>query len=441
MKKRFEHALRVRFVFPALIAIVLALAVASEWAYQRSVQTLGWSIELADARIESARILRLLTEAQAAHTAYLLTQHPASLEPMYRAEQELKGNTRIFSFISKIGPTGPDDAKRIESLVLQKFEAFSQSALLSEIGKQTEAMAKIESGEDQKHLETLRALFESKFSEARGLQDSARTSIYDTLLFNRVAALLLTLMLAIGLYWYWLKLKQIDEDTVARQKELEVVVKGKTKELRTLAGYFQTVREDERAHLARELHDELGGLLTAAKLTLARMRTKLAENPEMLERIEQINGHLNNGIALKRRIVEDLSPSTLKALGLKPALDILCQEVSAQLGFAVDTNIAEMQLSPNAELGIFRTVQESLTNIGKYAKATRVAVTLLAGEGQVLLDIQDNGKGFDVTTLQPGRHGLAGMRFRVESLSGVMTLRSAPGEGVHISVRIPHAAP
>ena len=178
-------------------------------------------------------------------------------------------------------------------------------------------------------------------------------------------------------------------------------------------------------------------MLTAAKLTLARMRIKLAGDAEMLERIEQVGSHLSAGIALKRRIVEDLRPSTLSALGLKIALDSLCSETGRSLGFAITTSIAEVHLSPDAELGVYRIVQEALTNIGKYAEASHISIELRETPAEILLDIQDNGNGFDLATLEPGQHGLAGMRFRVESLSGTMTLHSAPGEGVRIAVRFP----
>ena len=184
----------------------------------------------------------------------------------------------------------------------------------------------------------------------------------------------------------------------------------------------------------------MGGLLTAAKLTLARMRVELSLDAEMMERIEQINGHLNGDIALKRKIVEDLRPSTLSALGLNVALATICSDASKHLGFAIQTKIADVQLPPDSELGLFRIVQEALTNIGKYAAATQVSVELQQTDAEVLLDIKDNGSGFDVATLTPGQHGLGGMRFRIESMSGKMTLPSVPGKGVHIAVRVPSQA-
>ena len=437
MKTRFENFLRLRYTFAVLIAALLALGVVGEMSYQRIVSTLRTGIALTEARIASARILQLLSDAEAARLGYLLTGSPSYLQPLGQAERELRGNKKVFDFIALIGPSGPQDSQQIYDLAMLKFSEVGQTVELVGAGDRAGAMALLDSGEGSLRMQNIRARFDSKFTEAARLQDGARQSIYDAVLFNRSAVLLLSLLIAIGLYSYWLWLQQLDADSRSRRLWLETEIAQKTSELRMLAGYLQTVREDERSHLARELHDELGGLLTAAKLTLARMRVKLAGDAEMLERIEQIIGHLNGGIALKRKIVEDLRPSTLSALGLKVALTTMCGEASRILDIAIAADIAEVQLTPDAELGIFRIVQEALTNMGKYAEATDISIELSETATEILLDIQDNGQGFDLTTLKPGQHGLAGMRFRVESLSGTMQLHSEPGKGVRIEARFP----
>lgn len=437
MKKRFEKLLRLRYTVAILIGSALVLAVVGEFAYQRTVGTLRSGIALTDARIGSARILQLLSDAEAARLGYLLTGSALYLAPLEQAERELRGNKKVFDFIALIGPTGPQDAQQLYDMAMLKFGEIGRTVALAGGGDLEGALALLRSEESKLHMASMHAHFDAKFTEAAELQEHARQTIYDALLFNRGAVLLLSLLIALGLYWYRSRLQQLDLETHSRQQLLETVVAQKTLELRTLAGYLQTVREDEKSYLARELHDELGGLLTAAKLTLARMRTKLAGDAEMLERIEHVGRHLSAGIALKRRIVEDLRPSTLSALGLTIALDSLCSETGRSLGFAITTAIGEVHLSPDAELGVYRIVQEALTNIGKYAQASHISIELRETPTEVLLDIQDNGNGFDLATLQPGQHGLAGMRFRVESLSGSMTMHSAPGAGVRIAVRFP----
>lgn len=437
MKQSFESFLRLRYAVPILILLALVLAAVSEMAYQNTVNSLRNGIALNEARISSARILQLLTDAETAQRGYLLTANPLYLEPMHNANKELRDKKLLFDFIATIGPTGPRDSQQIYALAMQKFASLERTVAIADMGDKAGVLAAVNSNDGKQLMDALRSGFNAKFIEATKLQDTAGKAIYDALLFNRICVLLMSLMMALGMYWYWHKLQQLDQERNSRQQLLETEVANKTAVLRTLAGYLQTVREDEKSHLARELHDELGGLLTAAKLTLARLRNKLTADAEMLERIDQINQHIKDIIALKRKIIEDLRPSTLSALGLNAALETLCTETSQRLNLEIKTNIATVHLPPDTELAIYRIIQEALTNIGKYAKATEVIVELQQTETEILLDIKDNGCGFDLATLKPGQHGLAGMRFRVESLSGKMAQHTAPGQGVHIAVRFP----
>ena len=224
------------------------------------------------------------------------------------------------------------------------------------------------------------------------------------------------------------------------QQTLELSVSEKTNRLRTLTAWLETAREDEKSHLARELHDELGGLLTGAKLNLARMRAKLLDNPDLLERIASVNELLNAGISLKRRIIEDLRPSTLDLLGLRGALGNLCSDASRQLGIPVTTTIDDIKLAAIAELALFRVVQEALTNIGKYANASVVEVHLSQVGEVIELSISDDGGGFEVLSHEGGKHGLTGMRFRMESHGGSLLIQSTLHKGTRLLARLPVSA-
>lgn len=248
-----------------------------------------------------------------------------------------------------------------QHLVTQKFVELTHTISLADKGDKAGALAQVNSGEGRQRMDDLRARFGAKFTEAARLQTGARTVIYDALLFNRMAVLLLSLLMALGLYGYWRRSQKLELERHSLQQLLEAEVARKTAELRTLAGYLQTVREDEKSCLARELHDELGGLLTAAKLNLARMRSRLLAEPDMLERIEHINLHLNAGIALKRKIVEDLRPSALSALGLGVALPSMCADAGRSMGMTVNAELDPALLPPDTELGIYRIVKEAQT--------------------------------------------------------------------------------
>jgi len=445
MKKHLERLFKLRFTFPLLIACALSLSLISEITYRRSVSTLTAGIALTEARIGSARILQLLTDAETAQRGYLLTGMASDLEPMRAARRELDGNNAIFRFIESIGPTGADDARGIRAGVAAKLLEMENTVSLAIAGDRDAALDAVKTGAGRRAMDDVRTAFEAKLTEATLLQKNARGKIYNALWLNRTLVTALSWLVAIGLYLQMRQLRRRDDERGERQQLLETEVTERTRDLRSLAGYLQTAREDEKSRLARELHDELGGLLTAARLTLARMRDKLAGDKEMTERIGQINQHLGQGIALKRRMVEDLRPSTLAALGLQVALSILCSETAERLGIPVHADIAEvadianLQLAPEAELAIFRVAQEALTNIAKHADATEVRVRMQPGTGELLLEVSDNGRGFDLARLEGGSHGLAGMRFRMESLRGRMSVLSEPGNGTRVVARLPLA--
>lgn len=220
---------------------------------------------------------------------------------------------------------------------------------------------------------------------------------------------------------------------IAQRSELESEVQRRTRELAMLATYLQDAVENERARLARELHDELGALMTAAKLDVARLRSRLAGEPgQVRERLEHLRDCLNQAIALKRRIMEGLYPSALRNLGLVPALQILGREFAQGSGLQVDVQLEPVELDPGVELTIYRMVQEALTNIGKYARASRVSVCMRPEGGQVRVAVRDDGVGFDPQTLTQGTHGLAGMRHRLLSCSGTLQINARPGGGCEL---------
>src|SRR5690606_10185458 len=226
---------------------------------------------------------------------------------------------------------------------------------------------------------------------------------------------------------------QAERDSLERQVAL------RTTALRNLAGHHVNAREDERGRVARELHDEMGGLLTAMKLEIARLR-RVPDVPAVaLERVAGIEQRLNEGIAVKRRIVEDLRPSSLDQLGLNAALEVLCRDTAAALGIPVLTDFSPVALNKDAELTAYRLVQESLNNVSKYAQARQVGVRLAQTGDAVQVSVQDDGRGFDPEAVPAGHHGLLGMRVRVESHAGRFRVRSGPGQGTRIEAELPAA--
>jgi signal transduction histidine kinase len=255
----------------------------------------------------------------------------------------------------------------------------------------------------------------------------------------------MTAISLLALFMYLRQTRALDqqrrEQQAAVQAErdlLEAEVQRRTAELTELSRHLLTAREDERSRLARELHDELGALLTTAKLDTARIKTRVAAlSPEAAERLTHLNETLNRGIALKRRIIEDLRPSSLSNLGLVAALEILLREFEASSELEVSASLQPVPLRPESELTVYRLVQEALTNISKYARARSVQVSLSASGGMAEVAVADDGVGFDPREHKRSAHGLMGMRYRVEAAGGLLRLQSAPGRGTRVAASLP----
>lgn len=205
-----------------------------------------------------------------------------------------------------------------------------------------------------------------------------------------------------------------------------------------LATYLQQMREEERGELARELHDELGALLTCAKLDVAGLKSRLGgASAEIDQRLQHLGEVINNGIAFSRRVVEGLHPSSLANLGLKASLEILVREFAGNSAMEMSAQLDEVDLDAEAQLTVYRVVQESLNNANKYAAAANGRVVLLDCGDDVVLAVSDDGQGFDTAARGTASHGLAGMRHRVEARGGQFTVSSAQGRGTLVVAVLP----
>ncbi|WP_169307378.1 sensor histidine kinase [Chitiniphilus eburneus] len=201
--------------------------------------------------------------------------------------------------------------------------------------------------------------------------------------------------------------------------------------------------EETRHHLARTLHDELGSLLTAIKLDLSWMRRQAcAQDDKVQEKLARVVGLLDDGIALKRRLIEELRPSVLAHLGLRDALAVLLDQAAATHGWAVQLDAPDPQpaLPEPMALALYRITQGALDNIARHAGARRVAVALTDADGHIELTVRDDGHGVAADllgTLPAGAHGLLEMRQRLLTFGGDLSLSGAPGAGATLVVRVP----
>jgi PAS domain S-box-containing protein len=213
--------------------------------------------------------------------------------------------------------------------------------------------------------------------------------------------------------------------------------------LAELTDHIQQVKEQERARIAREIHDDLGGNLTAIKMALAMLTARLPDDPALRDKADYLDDLVDRTIEAVHRISLDLRPGTLD-LGLVAALEWQAREFEKQMGIACVFRSAdkEIDLDPDQAAALFRIFQEALTNIAKHAGATRVTVSLRRQRQHLTLSICDNGRGITpADRLKPQSFGLRGMSERARALGGTLTLSQAPGGGTTVVVKIRLAAP
>jgi signal transduction histidine kinase len=197
--------------------------------------------------------------------------------------------------------------------------------------------------------------------------------------------------------------------------------------------------EREKSELARKLHDELGGLLTAAKMDLSWLQARL-EGVAIQERLAQLGSVLDEAMDLKRRVVEELRPSLLDHFGLPTALRTYVESTCAKAGLTAQIVIEHTceSMSKDTTIALFRVVQEGLSNIIRHAHAKTVKLELSGDERHCIVTLVDDGHGFDARSPQfRWSHGLMGMRQRAEALGGRLDIESRVGGGTRVRVEIP----
>jgi PAS domain S-box-containing protein len=230
---------------------------------------------------------------------------------------------------------------------------------------------------------------------------------------------------------------------LSEMKRAEQELRASSEQLRNLAAHLLSVREEERARISREVHDELGQSLTAVKMDLAWLAARLPRrNGQMLKKIDSTRQLADSIIQSIRRISTELRPAVLD-LGLAAAVEWQVQEFQARSGIQCKVRLLTREVvASNASTAMFRIFQETLTNVARHAKATRAEVVLQKQPDRLVLLIRDNGRGFDQSDPSLSKSlGLLGMRERAAILGGQVNIASAPGRGTTVTAWIPLPSP
>lgn len=428
----------------AVLAACLLVGI-NEAGYRGSVAAMQNTAQAQKVRAGLTTLRDIMLDAETGQRGFLLTGDPKYLAPYEAAQAQVSENLASLRALYASDPAARAEFDKLAQDVSGKLSAMAVTVRLRKQGKEDgwRAVLLTDVGKDQ--MDGIREHTEKLIAHSVRKVSANQDQVVRALQLARIGIALVAVTGLLAFYMYLLQSNalqaagQRDQELLTRERDqLERQVRERTESLAALASHLQQVREEERAHLARELHDELGSLLTAAKLDVARLKSRRANAPpETAERLQHLTETLNSGIALSRRITEDLHPSSLSHLGLVASLEILAQEFGERSGLDVTTDLEAVELAPAEQLTIYRLVQESLTNIGKYAQARHVSIYLRNFDSHVNVEVRDDGQGFDPTQHKLSSHGLMGMRHRVEAGGGRLTLASQQGSGTSVSAVLP----
>jgi signal transduction histidine kinase len=233
---------------------------------------------------------------------------------------------------------------------------------------------------------------------------------------------------------------------ITKRKRAEEAAKNSLKQVRALAARVEAVREEERAHIARMVHDELGQTLTGLKLDISSIEKKLSAKdstlhmPLILKKIQSMNALITETVPLVNRIVLHLRPALLDDLGLGAAIEWQVKSFQERSGLrcSFSTNVKDRKLDRELTTALFRILQEAMYNVVRHAHATAVRILLHQKENTVSMKVSDNGRGITESELNNSRdYGLAGMRERAALLGGAVQISGRPGRGTAVVVSIP----
>jgi signal transduction histidine kinase len=391
--------------------------------------------------------IAMLTDAESGQRGYLLTGESSYLAPYTEAVGNVDAafdrlhaayggndNSREFQELRILTGKKLGELEDTLALFKKRGAAPAVNVVRTDVGKRTmEEITKI--------------VGDLRLAETRELAAATAQWRWDFRMsrWESVAGVILN----IGLVLLATRLVYTDMRRRARQTtslrdqtlELERQVAERTRELTALSTHLQGLSEQEKSALSRELHDELGGLLVAARMDLSWLQQRLPSNdPGIEQRFKRIHESLSAGVDLKRRVVEELRPTLLDNMGLFTALRWQFKESCRRGGLKGTETIPESEpkFNPDAAIGVFRIVQEALTNILKHAEAKSAGLSVDIEGDTFVLCISDDGKGISPERLEINTsHGLSSMRHRIAALGGRWEVSSPNGGGTMVTALIP----
>ncbi|MBI5258224.1 MAG: CHASE3 domain-containing protein [Burkholderiales bacterium] len=432
------------------VVSVVVLAV-SELAAGRVNQTRAEAQSLNERATHVSELRQALVQAESGQRGYLLTQDPRYLQPMKDAAARAEKAFVNLQASSLADHAALQRSVEIVSLGNRKLDEMRITVNQAEQGRLDLAMAMLKGGFGIQLMEDLVGRCNEFEHQQLAALRQKQAAISESLLQQRFGVGVVVLInlgflaLLANMMIRQFTLREQHRAELERQAGLlEQTVNERTEELSALSTYLQTSSEREKARLARDLHDELGGILTSAKIDIGWLEGhSKATDPEVVPRLKRLAGVLDEAVDLKRRVVENLRPSLLDHLGLGAALTWYVNDTCRKANLKCALRMPDDNESVPAEMAIaiYRIVQEGLNNCIKYAQASEVNISVERTQGGFRLRLSDNGAGIPGFRAEHLSHGIAGMRQRARALGGRFELRTAPGGGTSIEAFFPLAEP
>lgn len=429
------------------LAVLLALGVlaGAEWTYQRALESLASLGARDTARNAIQTVMRRLLDMETAQRGYLLTGRPQYLDPYQAAETDI---AHAISRLREHYRSDPELLRLVDSLqgrAREKTSEVTETIALYNAGSHAAWHGLMLTDIGREKMEGVRRVADVLMVTEERRLGIERADIYRTLAVGHVGVYVLTLLSLLAYVFFLRKNAALQTSQIEHARHLQMErdslesqVRLRTEELAQLNLGLQEMRDGERSGLARALHDDLGALLTAAKLDLTRLRHSLhTTDPEVIERLRHLSSSLDEGIGMKRRMMEELMPSALHNLGLQAAIEHRATEFERQTGITIDLAFMPVTLDVPSEQALFAVVQGALSNVERHASATIVSLRLAQEGIHAVVEVQDNGLGFADHQGTTSASGLRNLRHRIESLGGQFSVHSVPGSGTRVMARLP----
>jgi signal transduction histidine kinase len=405
-------------------------------------------------KADMAMYVRLIVDAESSQRGYLLTQDETYLEPYETSREQatelLDRIVKSYQFADDAGDRGKaiqDDLYKLRELSTAKLDELAASLVLNASNSPEAAIELVRTNVGRRTMDHLRIIateldkFEDEHTAAALQEWQGGVFVSRAMVAGGTVLNLALLAYAAFLLNRDLRSREgVRLEQEQHRRELEALVQVRTAEMSALSSHLQNVAEREKAAIARELHDELGGIMVAAKMDVAWLEKRLSHADDELKiRWTRLRKLLDDGVDMKRRVVETLRPTLLDNMGLVPAVQWLYAETCARGGLeCTESYPAEtLELDNEAAIAVFRVIQESLVNIIKHAKASAVSLTMAVEDDALKICIRDNGIGMPLKPRPRRSQGLASMRHRVNSFGGTWRIASPTGGGTLIEISLP----